>query len=65
MLHCIKQVPTKGGENEFVDCFNVAEQLRKNHPEEFELLTTMVIDYKDIAHDAYSSHLVTTRNVIE
>ena len=32
-LHCIRQPEMKGGENEFVDAFNVAEEIRINHPE--------------------------------
>ena len=65
MLHCIKQVPTEGGENEFVDCFNVAEKMRLNHPEEFKLLTTVAIDYKDIGADFTKYHMLIRLHVIE
>ncbi|ELT89689.1 hypothetical protein CAPTEDRAFT_152626 [Capitella teleta] len=65
MLHCLKQVPTQGGENEFVDCFQVGELMRKYHPEEFELLTTLPIDYKDVGADSYNFHLLNKLRVIE
>lgn len=40
MLFCHEQIPTEGGENSLVDSFYVAEQLKKEDPHAYELLTT-------------------------
>lgn len=50
-LHCIRQSGMDGGENEFVDSFNVAEKIRLNHPEAFKYLTEVEVDFKDIGHE--------------
>ena len=47
LLHCISQASCDGGSNKLVDGFAVAEQLRRQHPEEFELLATVRMEYKD------------------
>lgn len=39
MLFCLEQIPTEGGENSLVDSFNVAQQLKKEDPHAYDLLT--------------------------
>ncbi|XP_015751153.1 PREDICTED: gamma-butyrobetaine dioxygenase-like [Acropora digitifera] len=39
MLFCLEQIPTEGGENSLVDSFNVAQQLKKEDPQAYDLLT--------------------------
>ena len=57
MLHCIKQVKTTGGENQFCDAFKVAEDLRHNDPDAFRLLSTTLIDFRDWGKDYNVYHM--------
>lgn len=50
MLHCIEN-ETIGGENEFCDGFTVANQLRENNKEKFDVLTSVGVDFQDIGED--------------
>lgn len=61
MLHCISQCTSEGGENQFADGFHVAEQLRKQHPDHFRLLSTFRVDFCDIGSD-YVPFYVRARN---
>jgi gamma-butyrobetaine dioxygenase len=63
MLHCIKQ-STEGGENEFSDGFHVAEQLRKDDPEAFRILSKTLVGFSNIATDAYAFHMSQTMPTI-
>ena len=51
MLHCL-QPAEAGGENVFVDGFYVAERLRAERPEAFELLSRMPVAFKLASPDA-------------
>lgn len=48
-LHAIKQAG-EGGENQFVDGFKVAQQLKSEQPEVFNLLTTYPTEFVDWCH---------------
>ncbi|XP_022082697.1 gamma-butyrobetaine dioxygenase-like [Acanthaster planci] len=67
MLHCIKKTSdVEGGENHFVDGFHVAEQVRKERPEAFQLLSTRDIDYRAAGTDyVLGFHLQTCLPVIQ
>ena len=45
MLHCL-QPAESGGESVFVDGFHIAERLRAEHPEAFEVLSTVPVAFK-------------------
>ena len=64
MLHCISQVPTEGGDNQFVDGFHVAKQLQKEYPEYFRILTEYVLDFWDVGEDYYKYHKLTRQPII-
>ena len=51
MLHCL-QPAASGGENIFVDGFHIAERLRAERPEAFELLSTLSVAFKLASPDA-------------
>lgn len=51
LLHCIQQTATEGGDNEFSDAFHVAEQLRRDQPEVFKVLTTTPVDFYDVGEE--------------
>ena len=53
MLHCISQVPTEGGENQFADGFHGAAVLKRRHPEMFKLLTSTLVDNIDRGFEEY------------
>ena len=65
MLHCIKQVPTKGGENQFADGFHVAEVVKKLRPDYYKILCTSLVDFYDIGTDYYKFHKFARRPVIQ
>ncbi len=56
MLHCVKQVAIKGGENEMVDGFYVANLMKEKHPEHYKVLTSIPVDFRDYGTDAYTFH---------
>ena len=45
LLHCLVN-DSDGGENQLVDGFKVAEDMRVSHPDEFELLRTVAVDFR-------------------
>ncbi|MGH0142551.1 UNVERIFIED_CONTAM: hypothetical protein FKN15_001916 [Acipenser sinensis] len=61
-LHCIKQA-AEGGESEIVDGFHTANQLRKENPEAFRLLTSLRVDFTDTGAD-YCDFQVQSKNAI-
>jgi gamma-butyrobetaine dioxygenase len=50
-LHCIEQFKGKGGDNEFVDGFNVAKYIKENHPETWRILTKNYVSFSDCGYD--------------
>ena len=53
MFHCIEQVFSEGGANQFSDGFHVAQQLKENDPEKFKLLSTTQIPFVDFGKDVF------------
>jgi len=53
MLHCIEQASSAGGANQFVDGFYVAQQLKENDPETFNILTTTRFQFVDFGKDMF------------
>ena len=53
ILHCIEQASSEGGESQFVDGFYVAQQLKENDPETFNLLSTTRFQFVDLGKDAF------------
>ncbi|KAH8419944.1 hypothetical protein KR009_004309 [Drosophila setifemur] len=51
ILHTLVQSESSGGANTLTDGFNVAEQLRRSHPEDFEVLRSVPANWVDIGHD--------------
>nr|XP_022904847.1 gamma-butyrobetaine dioxygenase-like [Onthophagus taurus] len=51
MLHCIVQTKNKGGENLLSDGFYVAELLRKENKEAFDLLSQTEVNWSDIGEE--------------
>ena len=64
MLHCIEQAG-EGGENQFVDGVNIAEQLKRDYPEEYQILRTTQIDFRDAGDDHLRYHLKSRRPMIQ
>ncbi|XP_018785708.1 PREDICTED: gamma-butyrobetaine dioxygenase-like [Bactrocera latifrons] len=52
LLHTLEQSRSKGGWNQLVDTFNIADQLRVNHPQHFETLAQTLVNWCDIGMDA-------------
>ncbi|XP_025977553.1 gamma-butyrobetaine dioxygenase isoform X2 [Dromaius novaehollandiae] len=49
-LHCIKQTAA-GGESEVVDGLHVANKLKKQNPQAFQILSSTAVDYTDVGVD--------------
>ena len=58
-MHCISQVPTRGGETELADGFYIAELMRNEYPEHFHTLTTVPVDFYDEGTDYYKFYNMT------
>ena len=54
-LHCIVQAKSIGGENEFVDTFNVASQLKHERPKEYERLCQTPLYHMDKGKDKFGT----------
>ena len=52
-MHCIQQATQKGGENHFVDGVHIAELLREQEPDAFQLLSSVKFSFQDVGVDAY------------
>jgi len=52
LLHCIKQA-TEGGSSFLTDGFKVAEYIHDQHPEIFDLLTNIPLDYREYGYDGH------------
>ena len=52
LLHCIDQIEGTGGENILSDGFKAAEELKKEDPEAFEILTTTLLEFYDKGSDS-------------
>ncbi|XP_021258489.1 gamma-butyrobetaine dioxygenase isoform X2 [Numida meleagris] len=50
LLHCIKQTAT-GGESEIVDGFHVANKLKDQNPQAYQILSSTAVDYTDVGVD--------------
>lgn len=50
MLHCVTQSKT-GGANTLVDGFYVAERLREKHPNHFDVLTRVKVNWSDYGEE--------------
>ncbi|KAL9983475.1 hypothetical protein ACROYT_G005655, partial [Oculina patagonica] len=53
LLHCIENVSSEGGANQFADGFYVAQQLKESDPKTFDLLSTTRFQYVDIGKDVF------------
>ncbi len=56
MLHCIKQAPLKGGENQFADGLYCANLLKKRFPQLYRTLTSVPCDFANVGTDLYECH---------
>lgn len=63
-LHCISQA-AEGGESQVVDGFHMAEQLRKEDPEAFRILTSTLVDFTDTGEDYCDFMLQSKKCIIE
>ncbi|KAH8339585.1 hypothetical protein KR074_012282 [Drosophila pseudoananassae] len=51
ILHTLVQSESAGGANTLTDGFNVAAALQQHHPQDFEVLRTVPVNWFDIGHD--------------
>uniref|UniRef100_A0A8D0BDS5 gamma-butyrobetaine dioxygenase n=1 Tax=Salvator merianae TaxID=96440 RepID=A0A8D0BDS5_SALMN len=64
LLHCIKQTPS-GGESEVVDGFHVANKLRKQNPQAFQILTSTLVDFTDVGVDYCDFSMQSKQKIID
>ncbi|XP_075168333.1 gamma-butyrobetaine dioxygenase-like [Haematobia irritans] len=51
ILHTLEQSKSEGGSNMLTDAYNVANQLREQNPEYFQILSDTLVDWCDIGQD--------------
>ena len=56
MLHCIRQTPTEGGDNQFADTFNVAEQMKEEYPGYYKILCETPVDFYEVGDEHYGRY---------
>lgn len=65
VLHCIVQTKVKGGENLLTDGFYVAEKLRTENREIFNILSTTEVNWFDLGIESgYKFHKILRAPVI-
>ncbi|XP_068801410.1 gamma-butyrobetaine dioxygenase [Struthio camelus] len=63
-LHCIKQTAA-GGESEVVDGFHVANKLKKQNPQAFQILSSIAVDYTDVGVDYCDFAMQSKQRIID
>ncbi|XP_077420261.1 gamma-butyrobetaine dioxygenase [Vanacampus margaritifer] len=63
-LHCISQAQ-EGGDSEVVDGFHTAEQLRREDPEAFRTLASLLVDFTDTGTDYCDFMLQSKKSIID
>ncbi|KAJ8394931.1 hypothetical protein AAFF_G00040540 [Aldrovandia affinis] len=63
-LHCLNQA-SEGGDSEVVDGFHVANQLRRENPEAFHTLSSLLVDYTDSGVDYCDFALQSKNRIID
>ncbi|EDS45155.1 gamma-butyrobetaine dioxygenase [Culex quinquefasciatus] len=51
LLHCLVQSTSTGGQNLIADAFWVADHMRREHPEDFRLLSETLVNWTDVGVD--------------
>ncbi|XP_067058082.1 gamma-butyrobetaine dioxygenase-like [Acropora muricata] len=51
VLHCIEQVPSSGGSNQFVDGFYISKVLKEQDPKKFDVLSSTRLNFCDAGND--------------
>lgn len=51
LLHCLVQSRSSGGQNTIADAFAVADHMRRDRPEDFRLLSEVLVNWTDIGVD--------------
>uniref|UniRef100_A0A8D8NN44 Gamma-butyrobetaine dioxygenase n=1 Tax=Culex pipiens TaxID=7175 RepID=A0A8D8NN44_CULPI len=51
LLHCLVQSASTGGQNLIADAFWVADHMRREHPEDFRLLSETLVNWTDVGVD--------------
>lgn len=51
LLHCLVQAKSEGAENLLTDGFYIANKMRNEYPEEFEILTRVLVNWSDIGQE--------------
>ncbi|XP_063963116.1 gamma-butyrobetaine dioxygenase-like [Lytechinus pictus] len=64
MLHCIQQADLEGGENNLVDGFNVAEDIRKSSPDSYDVLTKQILEFYDTGTDSVGEFFQHSRHSV-
>ncbi|XP_077375000.1 gamma-butyrobetaine dioxygenase [Festucalex cinctus] len=63
-LHCISQAK-EGGDSEVVDGFHTAEELRREDPEAFRTLASLLVDFTDTGADYCDFMLQSKKRIID
>lgn len=64
LLHCIKQVESAGGDNQFADGFRAAKEVKRLRPDFYEILCSSIVEFYDIGTDYYEFHKFSRKPVI-
>lgn len=48
LLHYLVQTESQGGENVLSDCHYAADYIKKNHPDQYKLLTDVEVEWRDV-----------------
>ena len=56
LLHCLVQSKMGGGQNTIVDGFNAADRMRKLYPDDFKVLTKVMVNWRDKGVDCGTAY---------
>ena len=50
-IHCIVQYQGRGGDSQITDAIHVARELKRIHPQKYEILKDIPVDWCDVGSD--------------
>ncbi|XP_058485176.1 gamma-butyrobetaine dioxygenase [Solea solea] len=55
----------EGGESQLVDGFHITQQLQREDPEAFQILTSLLVNFQDVGRDYCDFHLLSKHCIID
>lgn len=58
LLHCLVQSKSEGAQNLLSDGFFIAEMMKQHYPEEYKVLSTVLVNWYDVGQESTEFHKI-------